>query len=263
MRDRSERVCSSFWDIEASLPPKDKPVTLDIPRETIQATDLEPFKDEPPVEHDARGNPLHVKVLVNFAPQEPSSPMLQPLDLNALVWILRSIAREPRIATCSLVAFNLQEQRVVYRQENAQRIDFPALGQALSTINLGTVDIKRLSQKHGEAEFLSKLLTQELNPQDRNDAVIFAGPKAILDNGVPQETLKKVADADYPVFYMNYNLDPQAVPWRDAIGNAVKYLKGVEYTINRPRDLWNAWGDMMSRIVKLKLGKRAAFVPPR
>jgi len=263
MRDRAERVCSSFWDIEAALPPKDKPVTLDIARDVIQATDLEPFKDEPPVEHDARGNPLHVKVLVNFAPQEPNAPMLQPLDLNALVWILRSIAREPRIATCSVVAFNLQEQRVVYRQENAPRIDFPALGQALSTLNLGTVDIKRLSQKHGETEFLAKLLTQELNPQERNDAVIFAGPKVMLDDGVPQETLKKVADADYPVFYMNYNLDPQAVPWRDAIGNAVKYLKGVEYTINRPRDLWNAWGDMMSRIVKLKLGKRAAFVPPR
>ena len=35
-----------------------------------------------------------------------------------------------------------------------------------------------------------------------------------------------------PVFYMNYNLNPQANPWRDAIGTAVKYLKGVEYTIS-------------------------------
>jgi hypothetical protein len=38
----------------------------------------------------------------------------------------------------------------------------------------------------------------------------------------------------------------------------VKYLKGVEYTISRPRDLWNAWGDIMSRIVKSRLAKRAA-----
>ena len=115
-----------------------------------------------------------------------------------------------------------------------------------------------VGQKRGETEFLANLFTEELNTQDHTDAVIFAGPKAMLESGVPQESLKKVAEVEFPVFYMNYNLDPQAVPWRDAIGNAVKYLRGVEYTIARPRDLWNAWGDIMSRIVKLKLGKRAA-----
>lgn len=258
MRDRTERVCSAYWDIDASLPARDKPVTLDIPPATVLASDLEPFRDEPPVEREPRGAPLNVKVIVNFAPQDSTSATLQPLDLNALIWILRSMAREPRIGTFSIVAFNLQERRIVYREENSSHIDFPALGQALNSLNLGTVDVKRLSQKHGETEFLSTLFTQELNPQEHADAVIFAGPKVMLDNGVPQETLRKVADADYPVFYMNYNLDPQGVPWRDAIGSAVKYLKGVEYTINRPRDLWNAWGDIMSRIVKLKLGKRAA-----
>ena len=168
------------------------------------------------------------------------------------------IAREPRIGRFSIVAFNLQERRMVYRQEDVERINFPALGEALQSLNLGTVDLKRLSQKRGETEFLTSLFTEELNPRDHPDAVIFAGPKALLDNGVPQDSLKKVADVEYPLFYMNYNVDPQSVPWRDAIGNAVKYLKGVEYTISRPRDLWNAWGDIMSRIVKSKLSKRAA-----
>jgi len=257
MRDRTERVCASFWDIDATLAPRDGPVTLDIAPDSITAADQEPFKAEPPIERDAREGPLNVKVIVNFAPQNSTSATLQPLDMNALIWILRSIARDPRIGTFSLVAFNLQEQRVLYRQENSTRIDFPALGEALNSLNLGTVDVKRLSQKRGETQFLAKLFTQELKPSDHTDAVIFAGPKAMLDNNVPQESLKKVADADYPVFYMNYNVDPQAAPWRDAIGNAVKYLKGIQYNINRPRDLWNAWTDMMSRIVKSKLGKRA------
>ncbi len=258
MRDRSERVCSAFWDIDASVPAKDRPVTLEIPPDTVLDADKEPFKDEPPVAREARGTPLNVKVIVNFAPQDSAAATLQPLDMNALIWILRSMAREPRIGTFSLVAFNLQERRVVYRQENSSRINFPALGQALGSLNLGTVDVKRLGQKRGETEFLANLLTKELNVQGHTDAVIFAGPKAMLDSGVPQESLKKVADVEYPVFYMNYNLDPQAVPWRDAIGNAVKFLRGTEYTIARPRDLWNAWGDIMSRIVKSKLGKRAA-----
>jgi len=258
MRDRTERVCSAFWDIDASVPPKDKPVTLDIQPNTILSADNEPFKDEPPVAREAAGAPLNVKVIVNFAPQDAAAAALHPLDMNALLSILRGIAREPRIGKFSIVAFNLQERRVVYRQADSSRIDFPALGEALHSLNLGTVDLKRLSQKRGESEFLTNLFTDELNTRDHPDAVIFAGPKVVVDNGVPLESLKKVADVEYPLFYMNYNLDPQGVPWRDAIGNAVKYLKGVEYTITRPRDLWNAWGDIMSRIVKSRLGKRAA-----
>ncbi len=57
---------------------------------------------------------------------------------------------------------------------------------------------------------------------------------------------------------MNYNLNPQANPWRDAIGNAVKALKGVEYTISRPRDLWYAWSDLITRVVKSKVGRQTA-----
>jgi hypothetical protein len=57
---------------------------------------------------------------------------------------------------------------------------------------------------------------------------------------------------------MNYNLNPQNNPWRDAIGSAVKTLKGAEYTISRPRDVFFAWTDIIGRIVKLKFGKTAA-----
>jgi len=54
---------------------------------------------------------------------------------------------------------------------------------------------------------------------------------------------------------MNYNLNPQVNPWRDAIGNAVRYLKGVEFTITRPRDLFFSWTEIMGRIIKSKLGR--------
>ena len=259
MRDRSERVCSSNWDIEATLPAKDKQMPLDIAASLVVPADNEPFRQEPPVEriaHDAP--PLNVKVMVNFAPQDSGSATLQPLDTNALISILRNIAREPRIYKFSVVAFNMQEQRVVYRQDGASQIDFPALGKALSSLNLGTVDLKRLSQKHGDSEFLGNLIATELKDDKAPaDAVIFAGPKVVLDDGIPQDTLKQLSDVKMPVFYMNYNLNPQSNPWRDAIGNTVKYLKGNEYTISRPRDLFFSWTEIIGRIVKLKFGKSA------
>ncbi len=77
----------------------------------------------------------------------------------------------------------------------------------------------------------------------------------MLDDGLPPETIKQLADVKFPVFYMNYNLNPQLNPWRDAIGTAVKALKGVEFTIARPRDLFFSWSDIMGRIVKSKFGR--------
>jgi len=257
MRDRAERICSSNWEVDANLPTKDKQMALDITPGAIQPFDTHPFKQEPPVERAQGDGPLNVKVVVNFAPQDAGSATLQPLDVNALLSILRNIARDPRITKFSIVAFNMQEQRVLYRQEDASQIDFPGLGKALNSLNLGTVDLKRLTQKHGDTEFLSNLVTSELKSEKQQpDAIIFAGPKVMLEDGIPQDTLKQLSDGNkHPVFYMNYNLNPQANPWRDAIGSLVKSLKGVEYTITRPRDLFFSWTDIVGRIVKSKLGR--------
>ena len=132
----------------------------------------------------------------------------------------------------------------------------PALGRALSKLNLGTVDLKHLAQKHGESEFLGSLLESEVKDSGgAHDAVIFAGPKVMLDDGLSPETLKQLGEVKVPVFYMNYNLYPLANPWRDAIGSAVRASRGIEYTISRPRDLFFAWSEIMGRIVKLKVGR--------
>ena len=81
----------------------------------------------------------------------------------------------------------------------------------------------------------------------------------MLDANVPQEALKEAGDVNFPVFYMNYALNPQAVPWRDSISRAVKVFRGTEYTISKPRDLWFSISEMVSRIVKLRVGRSSAF----
>jgi hypothetical protein len=196
--------------------------------------------------------------MMNFAPQDATSATLEPLDTSALLSILRSIAREPRIGRFSIVAYNVQEQRVFHRQDGVAQIDFPSLGDAVKALHLGTVDLKRLIQKHGDTDFLADLFTQEVkDAKDSPDALVFAGPKVMLDDALSPDTLKQLSDVKFPVFYMNYNLNPQANPWRDSISAAVRFLKGAEYTISRPRDLFFAWTEIMGRIVKLKAGRTA------
>jgi hypothetical protein len=254
MRDRAERLCASSWNAEASLTGKDRDMRLFIRPSQITQT-LEPFADDEmaakPVSESKSA--LNVKLLVNFAPQNSLSSSLQRSDTDALVSILKSIQRDPRIGHVSLVAFNVNQERVVYRQQTAESIDFPALGKALETMKLGTVSLASLGEKHSETDFLENLIQQEVGSSLAHpDAVIFAGPKAMLDADVPQDDLRRIGDIECPVFYMNYNLDPQRVPWKDSISHAIRAFRGVEYTISRPRDLWSSTSEMVERIVRNK-----------
>jgi hypothetical protein len=255
MRDRGEHLCSSSWDVDAELPAQDKPIPLFITADQVTET-VPPFINDVVRDqaHHADDN-LAVKLLVNFAPQEANSAALTRSDTEALVSILKTIQRDPRVGHLSLVAFNIDEGRVVYRQEMAANIDFPALGKALQTMKLGTVNLQRLEQKHSETDFLENLIATEVGNSAHPDAVIFAGPKAMLSADVPQDSLRRIGDIDCPVFYMNYTLNPQAVPWKDSISHAIRTFKGTEYTISRPRDLWFSTSEMVARIVRRKREK--------
>lgn len=255
MRDRAERVCSNYWDMEAQLSDKENQMALSIGAGAIQQTETEHFRQEPPVERDS--DPTTVKILLNYAPQNPRSSAMRPADISALVSILRNIARDPRVSRFSLVAFCMQEQKVFYRQENAEKIDFPALGEALSKIQLGRVDLARLADKKSDTRFLTDLIRSELGITERPDAFIFTGPKVMLEHNIETEALKEIGSLDAPVFYMNYNLYPHVIPWRDTIGNAVKYFKGSEFTISRPRDLWSATTEVVNRIQKSRSARIA------
>jgi hypothetical protein len=259
MRDHMERVCSSNWDISATLNGKDQDMKMTITPNDVEASNAEFFSPEPPVERKTDGEPLKVKILINYAPQDGAAAAMTPVDASALISILRTIAREPRIVKFSIVAFNLNDQRVVYRASDLDEINFPDLGRQLRSVKLGTVDYKHLADPHSPTDFLTHLVQDELSGNPAN-AVIFAGPKAFIDDQVTPDSLKDIGTISFPVFYMNYMLASPAdtTPWRDAIGSVVKRLRGYEYTITRPRDLWTSWTDIMNHISKMKLASTAS-----
>jgi hypothetical protein len=256
MRDRSERVCSSFWESEAALTSKDKGVAVTLGNGEIEPTDREQFQAEPFLRRTEGDSGLNLKVLVNFAPQNALSAALQDSDTDALVSVLRCMQRDPRIGRFSVVAFNVQEQKVLYRQDGSSRIDFPAIGEALRSLQLGRVDLARLGQKHSDSEFLGDLLVNEFGAPDKPDAYVITGPKTLMEESISPEKLRATQAADLPVFYLNYNLTPQATPWHDALSGAVRFFKGQEFTISKPRDLWFAITELVGKVVKSKADRR-------
>ncbi len=248
MRDRGDRVCSAHWNMEAKLDGAFENVFLPIPADTVAATPQDGFRELPEVQRDP-GRPLSIKVLINFSPGEPGEAVLRGRDLQAIVSMLRAIARESLFGRFAVVAFSMDEQRVIYRQPEAPGIDFPALGEAVKTLKFGTVDYGLLRDRNSATNFLAALLTEHLGPQPAApDAIVIISPKVMLDKEVAREKLIQAGRAECPVFYMNYNARPYRHPWRGTISAALKAYRAVEYTITAPRDLSAALVRMTSKL---------------
>lgn len=250
MRDRSERVCSAHWEIQTSSTEEFEELAASPMANSIGGRRDDAFLEEPPVQRAAVQSLLHVKLIVNFTPTDPRDVRLRPYDVENMVSILRAISREPQIGTFSLVAFNMQEERVIFEEENVTRIDFPALGNSVGTIEGGTVDFAQLRDEESGSRFLSDLLRNHLIPGDPPaDAIIFVGPKLVLEKKISGELLS-ASDVTSPVFYLIYDRNPRAFPWRDAISSMLRPFRSLEYSITLPRDFGRAMKDMMFRLKK-------------
>jgi hypothetical protein len=67
--------------------------------------------------------------------------------VQVLISMLHSIAREQDVRSLSLIAFNMRAQKIVYRQDDAETVDFAALGSVLETPDAGTVNYRQLQDR--------------------------------------------------------------------------------------------------------------------
>lgn len=248
MRDRAEKVCASHWTVETNaLEDFEELASVGRPY-TVGPKEQEVFLAEPPVQKASTGG-RYVKLIVNFTPPDPTDVRMKPYDLQNLVAMLRAISREPQIGSFSVIAFNMQEERVIFEEHDVSRINFPALGDAVDSIQGGQIEFSQLQDEESDTRFLSGLIQEHLSPQERRpDAVIFVGPKLMLERKISGKMLAQAGAVNSPVFYFVYNSNPRSNPWKDTISTVLKAYKGLEYTITLPKDLGKAMSDMMFRL---------------
>ena len=256
MRDSRERFCSSHWTMEAKPERGQRDLPLTLGPNMVADWGQDAFGTAPQARRDPP-EPLDVKILLNLSPVKPEESVLKPHVVTALFSMLSSITHEARVGHVTLIAFNLREQKIIYQQEKADRIDLAALAKAVQSPTAGTIDYRLLKDPRSETRFVTKLLTDQLGTQAESpDAIIIAGAKIALDRKVPLKSLKAGGAAMCPTFYLNYNPNPIEEPWSDTIGSALKAHKmALTYNIARPRDWGVAMKDMLSRIVKQPTSK--------
>jgi hypothetical protein len=240
-------ACSAHWEIEAKDDPSLDGAPLAIAADTADELPADPFypsRDRLP----AATHSFNVKLLVNFSAPAPDHGSMSSDDLRGITAILRGLAREPRFGRFALVAFSIDQQRVVYRRPADTRIDFPALGRSVRSLQFGTVPLQQLAEPESTENFLTGLLQKELGSRSEPppDAIIVVSPTMPEDNGIRNRISSAQFRVSCPIFYLTYNPDPVNYPWRGGLAMAAKALHALEFTITGPKDLTSALRKMVA-----------------
>jgi hypothetical protein len=195
------------------------------------------------------GKGLRLTVLLDVAPINPWALKLRAWDQAFLLDSLSSLLQQIPCQSVRLVAFNLEQQREIFRQDRFEPSGFDKLQQAFHDLELGTVSAQVLKQHQGKVELLAELTNQELIAPHPADAVIFLGPSSRSDQRIPKEMLKLRETLAPQFFYFEY-----IPPWRrgrefpDTIAHLTRARDGTVAKIHSPGELAQAIQKMLKQV---------------
>jgi hypothetical protein len=239
--DDRNRMCRKQWRIKAARDGRQRPAPLLIEPDTVRPLLEIPGEVGPP----ERGKGLRLTILLDAAPINPRQARLRAWDRAFLLSSLWTLLRQTPSTSVRLVAFNLDQQSEIFRQDRFDRAALTRLGMDLQSLELETVSVKVLQRS--ESEFLANLVNQEIGTDEPSDAVVILGPATRFTRKTRPEMLKKASDGGPRFFNFEY------YPWHGAeFPDAVEYLThalhGTTYKIHSPGELGQAIQKMLAEL---------------
>jgi hypothetical protein len=216
------------------------------------------------IKMDTSGKGLRVTVLLDAAPMDPRNPALRAWDRAFLLGSLSSLLNQIPCASVRLRAFNLDQQRELFRRNQFDDAGFMELGESLRTLELGTVSYRVLQQRQGWLGLLLDYANRELVAADPSDVVIILGPRTRYFAKVSPRNLKGRETPNPHFCYFEYfpgYFRPSGLP--DALSSLTKRLDGTVYEISSPGDLARAIQKMLTRVQPRAEPSTAGRLPAR
>jgi hypothetical protein len=237
------RSCYKRWNLKTGTY-SDKAVPL-----ALSPGSVEPLvPDSWDGKLDANG--VRLSVLLDAAPIHQYAAQLYAWDRALLLQALASLLKQLPCQSVQLVAFNLEEQREVFRQEKFDAEGFAKLATALKQLELATVPYQALV-RGSESKFLLRLAEEQTSAKDPSDAVVFLGPLMSVD----QEPLMQLRQPESPrFFYLEFHGVGTHFP--DSIEHLTKELHGSVFRISSANDLAAAIQRMLAQVEPVQKGDR-------
>jgi hypothetical protein len=189
---------------------------------------------------DANG--LRLTVLLDAAPMNPYAARLHAWDRAFLLQTLASLLRGLPCQSVRMLAFNLDQQSEVFRQEKFDAGGFARLAKTLREFEPAIVSYKALHRGNWN-KFLLRLAQEQTSAKEPSDVVVFLGPISHFD----QKVLIEPPEAGRPHFFY-FEFHRLGAHFPDSIEYLTKALHGTVFLINSPKDLALAIQEMMALV---------------
>lgn len=203
------------------------------------------------------GSGYRVTVLLDVVPMNPRESKLRVWDRAFLLQSLRSVLQHLPCESVRLVAFNLDQQKELFREDHFDSESFRELSRVLRTAELGTVSYKALQRGPESLRFVSDLARQEFAAPQASDVVIFLGPTVRAN----QKVSGNFTTGAHPrFFYFEYFPFPgPAFP--DSIQHLTSALQGTTYQVHSPADFGKAMQKMLAQLDREREAKKREAFP--
>jgi len=242
---QTNRMCKKRWQVSLARKHGEKAVLVAIePHSAVPLTFL-PWNGQ--FENDGRA--LRMTVLLDAAPVYPYAQKLRAWDRSLLLSTLSTVMSQVRCESARLVAFNLDQQKEIFRKDPFDEPAFHELARAMRTLELGKVSLQVLERKQGYADLLAHLTSAELAENEPSDIVIFLGPHTRFWEKVPQGLLFGRKKHPPQFFYLEY-----MPPWirgsefPDTVEYVTKALDGTSFKIHSPVELQQAIHKILAQV---------------
>ena len=199
-------------------------------------------------------NGVRLSILLDAAPMNPLAPKLHAWDRALILQTLASVLKRIPCQSVEIVAFNLEQQREVFRQEKFDAEGFEKLATTLKHLELTTVSVQSL-QRGSAGNFLSKIVREQISEPTPSDVVIFLGPATRFDQKPLAENLET---AGQRFFYFELHWPGAHFP--DSIEYLTKELHGSTFVITSATELASA---IQKTMVKIQPSETGEPVPKR
>ena len=237
--DDTKRICQKRWTIKVALTAGERKVRTVMPPNTIGELSLRGSAYTRPPNDDVR--PVRLTIFLHAAPLSPRRTKLRPGDALVLLSGLSSLLERVPSPSVRLVVFNMDQQKVLFRQDNFALESLDQVAQSINGLELGLVDYQILKSRRSSADFLAGLINKELAPPDQSEIALFLGPASRFTDKVPQAILEERRSAPY---FFHFRFQP---PFRrggdgfsDTISQTIGKLKGKTIIVHTPGDFAKA-----------------------
>jgi hypothetical protein len=195
------------------------------------------------------GAGLRVTVLLDTAPIFPFATKLRAWDRSFLLSALSSVLAQINSESVKLIAFNLDQQKQIFRENDFQPVTFSDLGQAMRSLELGIVSYEVLQRREGSLELLSQLANAERAEESPADVVIFMGPHTRFTEKMQRELLQPSKSGSPQFFYLEY-IPPwmRGAEFPDSIEYLMKAMDGTNLKVHSPNELASAMQRIVSQV---------------